>query len=80
MIEAGTAKPAAFDVVIVHSFSRFFRHHFELEFYVRKLAKNGVKLLSFTTMEAILRKRVPAIMTRATEQGLKGSSLLTKQA
>jgi site-specific DNA recombinase len=48
MIEAGTTKPAAFDIVIVHSFSRFFRDHFELEFYVRKLAKNGVKLVSIT--------------------------------
>ncbi len=48
MIEAGTAKPAMFDVIVVHSFSRFFRDHFELEFYVRKLAKNGVKLLSIT--------------------------------
>ena len=48
MIEAGTSKPAPFDVVIVHSFSRFFRDHFELEFYVRKLAKNGVKLISIT--------------------------------
>src|SRR5271169_5296919 len=48
MIEAGTSKPATFDVVIVHSFSRFFRDHFELEFYVRKLAKNGVKLVSIT--------------------------------
>lgn len=48
MIEAGTSKPAAFDIVVVHSFSRFFRDHFELEFYVRKLAKNGVKLVSIT--------------------------------
>src|SRR5579863_5141733 len=48
MIEAGIAKPAAFDIVVVHSFSRFFRDHFELEFYVRKLAKNGVKLVSIT--------------------------------
>ncbi|MGH7120825.1 MAG: recombinase family protein [Acetobacteraceae bacterium] len=48
MMEAGTAKPSAFDVVIVHSFSRFFRDHFELEFYVRKLAKNGVRLVSMT--------------------------------
>ena len=48
MIEAGTSKPALFDVVVVHSFSRFFRDHFELEFYVRKLAKNGVKLVSIT--------------------------------
>jgi site-specific DNA recombinase len=48
MIEAGTSKPAPFDVVVVHSFSRFFRDHFELEFYIRKLAKNGVRLLSIT--------------------------------
>ena len=48
MIEAGTTKPSPFDVVVVHSFSRFFRDHFELEFYVRKLAKNGVKLVSIT--------------------------------
>jgi len=47
MIEAGTAKPASFDVV-VHSFSRFFRDHFVLEFYAGKLAKNGVKLVSIT--------------------------------
>jgi len=32
MIEAGTSKPAPFDVVVVHSFSRFFRDHLELEF------------------------------------------------
>jgi site-specific DNA recombinase len=48
MIEAGTSKPAPFDVVVVHSFSRFFRDAFDMEFYVRKLAKNGVKLLSIT--------------------------------
>ena len=48
MIEAGTGKPGPFDIVVVHSFSRFFRDHFELEFYVRKLAKNGVRLVSIT--------------------------------
>ncbi len=48
MIEAGTGKPAPFDVIVVHSFSRFFRDHFEMEFYIRKLAKNGVKLVSIT--------------------------------
>ncbi len=48
MTAAGTAGPAAFDVVIVHSFSRFFRDHFELEFSVRKLAKNGVRLVAMT--------------------------------
>ena len=34
--------------MIVHSFSRFFRDAFDMEFYVRKLAKNGVKLVSIT--------------------------------
>ncbi len=48
MVEAATTKPPTFDIVVVHSFSRFFRDHFELEFYVRKLAKNGIKLLSIT--------------------------------
>jgi len=48
MIEAGISKPAPFDVVVVHSFSRFFRDHFELEFYVRKLARNVIKLVSIT--------------------------------
>ena len=48
MIEAGTSQPWRFDVGVVHSSSRFFRHHFELEFYVRRLAKIGVKLLSIT--------------------------------
>src|SRR5262249_24988576 len=48
MIEAGTSKPAPFDVVIVHSFSRFFRDHFELEFYVRKLPTTTLNLLSIT--------------------------------
>jgi site-specific DNA recombinase len=48
MIEAATSKPAPFDIVIVRSFSRISRDHFELEFHVRKLAKNGVKLVSIT--------------------------------
>jgi site-specific DNA recombinase len=44
MIDAATAKPPMFDVIVVHSFSRFFRDQFQLEFYVRRLAKNGVRL------------------------------------
>jgi hypothetical protein len=35
-------------VILVHSFSRFFRDQFQLEFYVRRLAKNGVRLVSIT--------------------------------
>src|SRR5246500_1548004 len=48
MIDAATVKPPAFDVILVHSFSRFFRDQFQLEFYVRRLAKNGVRLISIT--------------------------------
>ena len=48
MMDAASAKPSPFNVILVHSFSRFFRDHFELEFYVRRLAKNGVRLVSIT--------------------------------
>ena len=48
MIDAATTKPPAFDVIVVHSFSRFFRDQFQLEFYVRRLAKNSVRLMSIT--------------------------------
>jgi site-specific DNA recombinase len=48
MIDAATTKPPAFDVIPVHSFSRFFRDQFQLEFYVRRLAKTGVRLVSIT--------------------------------
>ena len=48
MIDAATTKPPAFNVIVVHSFSRFFRDQFQLEFYVRRLAKNGVRLVSIT--------------------------------
>jgi DNA invertase Pin-like site-specific DNA recombinase len=48
MIDAATSKPPPFGVILVHSFSRFFRDQFQLEFYVRRLAKNGVRLVSIT--------------------------------
>ncbi len=48
LIEAASRRPAPFDIILVHSFSRFFRDHFELEFHIRKLARNGVKLVSIT--------------------------------
>jgi Resolvase, N terminal domain len=40
MIDAATTMPPAFDAIVVHSFSRFFRDQFQLEFYVRRLAKS----------------------------------------
>ena len=48
MIDAATAKPPPFDLILVHSFSRFFRDQFQLEFYVRRLARSGVRLASIT--------------------------------
>jgi DNA invertase Pin-like site-specific DNA recombinase len=48
MIDAATAKPPMFDVIVVHSLSRLFRDQFQLEFYVRRLAKNRVRLISIT--------------------------------
>ena len=48
MVERACDGENAFDIVVVHSFSRFFRNAFGLEFYVRKLAKHGVRLLSIT--------------------------------
>jgi site-specific DNA recombinase len=48
MIDRACDGENAFDVIVVHSFSRFFREAFGLEFYVRKLAKPGVRLVSIT--------------------------------
>ena len=48
MIDAALVKPPTFTVIVVHSFSRFFRDQFQFEFYVRKLAKNGIRLVSIT--------------------------------
>ncbi len=62
MIDAAMEKPPTFNVIVVHSFSRFFRDQFQFEFYLRKLAKNGVKLVSITqdigddTMSVMMRK------------------------
>ncbi len=48
MIEAATAAERPFDLVLVHSMSRFFREQFLSEMYIRKLRKVGVALLSMT--------------------------------
>jgi DNA invertase Pin-like site-specific DNA recombinase len=48
MIERACDIENAFDVIIVHSYSRFFREAFEQEFYLRKLAKHKVKVVSIT--------------------------------
>jgi site-specific DNA recombinase len=48
MIERACDGEHAFDAIAVHSYSRFFREAFEQEFYLRKLAKHGVKVISIT--------------------------------
>src|ERR1700744_262135 len=46
MIDAATTRPPAFDMILVHSFSRFFRDLVQLAVYVRRLAKADVRLVS----------------------------------
>ncbi|MFY9294937.1 MAG: recombinase family protein [Methylorubrum rhodinum] len=48
MIERASDDDHPFDVIVVHSYSRFFRDSFGLEMYVRRLAKVGVRLISIT--------------------------------
>ena len=48
MIEAATGAERPYDMVIVHSFSRFFRDQFEFERYRRQLQKAKVELISIT--------------------------------
>jgi DNA invertase Pin-like site-specific DNA recombinase len=48
MIEDATADDGSFNVVLVHSFSRFFRDSFQFELHRRSLEKHGVMLISIT--------------------------------
>ena len=48
MMAQAYAKPSAFDVIVVHSLSRFFRDHLELGIHDKNLRKNKVKLISIT--------------------------------
>jgi site-specific DNA recombinase len=48
MINEACSDPRPFDMIVVHSLSRFFRDSFEFAFYERKLNKAGIKLVSIT--------------------------------
>src|SRR6202021_1643013 len=48
MAEATMKGTAPFQLIVVHSFSRFFRDMVEATLYERKLAKSGVKMVSIT--------------------------------
>lgn len=48
LIERATDDDRPYDYIIFHSYSRFFRDAFQQEFYIRKLAKAGVRTVSIT--------------------------------
>ena len=48
LLDMATSDGTPFDVIVVHSFSRFARDHFALEYHVRRLRKAGVRLVSMT--------------------------------
>ncbi|WP_425429689.1 recombinase family protein [Desulfuromusa kysingii] len=48
MIADACVKPSPFNVIIIHSFSRFFRDSFLSAYYKRKLKKYGIKVISIT--------------------------------
>ncbi|MCJ1901234.1 MULTISPECIES: recombinase family protein [Paracoccus] len=48
LLDIATGGGAPFDAVVVHSFSRFARDHFALEYHVRRLRKHGIRLVSIT--------------------------------
>ncbi len=50
MIADALTKSPAFGAIIIHSLSRFFRDGIEFGVYERKLAKNGVKVISITQL------------------------------
>ena len=48
MLEQAASSERSFDVICVHSFSRFYRNGAEMEMTIRKLRKHGVDVVSMT--------------------------------
>lgn len=48
MIEEAKQKPPAFEAIIIHSLSRFFRDAIQFGVYERSLNKNKIKIISIT--------------------------------
>ena len=48
LIDLATGTDRPLDIILVHSMSRFFRDQFQSEFYIRKLRKAGVDVVSIT--------------------------------
>ena len=72
----------AFELILIQSYSRFFREAFEQEFYLRKLAKHGVRVVSITQPVGDESEPVHAMMARLlrcssarSPQGIRGARL-----
>ena len=48
MLEQAVSADRTFDIICVHSFSRFYRNGAEMEMTIRKLRKHGVEVVSMT--------------------------------
>ncbi len=48
LIDTAMIADRPIDIILVHSMSRFFRDQFQSEFYIRKLRKAGVEVISIT--------------------------------
>jgi DNA invertase Pin-like site-specific DNA recombinase len=48
MVDDAIRDVPGFEVIVVHSFSRYFRDNFQAEFYRRRLQKAGVEVVSIT--------------------------------
>ena len=78
MMEAGSAKPAAFDVVVVHSFSRFFRDHFELEFdeyQSKENAKHTLRALKENARQGFWNGSLPPVGYRIVDAETRGQKM-----
>src|SRR5271166_6320073 len=88
MIERACDGEHAFDLIVVHSYSRFFREAFEQEFYLRKLAKHAVRVVSITQpvgdetepVHAMMRKVIALFDEYQSKENAKSTRLRQKQA
>ncbi len=85
MISAAREKPRPFDIILVHSFSRFARDSVDLELYVRDLDKLGIRLKSITQetnddpMGDMMRKMVAIFDEHQSKENGKHTSRAMKE-
>lgn len=64
MIAAARTRPKPFDIVVVHSYSRFFRDLYYLEFYRRRLLKSGIQLFSISQQQELGEENSTVVIAR----------------